>query len=364
MKARSKARASIFRRFRTKVAMRLLPTLMLSALTMGLSGEAESTAAALNVTYVNVGTMIPSSPKMIGRDGGFSFRIGDKSLWLFGDTFTTDGLRSATAGLTSATDPVHLQDLTDENGVPLQFIPFTPDEIAFNQQPGNPRLALWPLMGVAAPGSVRGSVYYIKLLVYGPLDYQIIGTGTASVRLVSSAAGSSVRVHRDSNLIFGRDEPIFAPAFTEKVGAVTFLYLYSEDAHVARVPLLGLRRRSSYRFWNGSSWSADVNEAVALFSTTSPWSTVAQNSYLKGYVRTESTMFDNRLYIRTAPLPEGSWSDPALAVDIGAPAGAEMFFQHPEYGDGQSFLLSYVVWVQPSRSEFRLVRVTLQQASN
>ena len=109
-------------------------------------------------------------------------------------------------------------------------------------------------------------------------------------------------------------------------------------------------------------WSADINQAVPLFPATSSWSTVGQNSYLNGYLRTESTLFDNRLYMRAASRPEGPWSDPALPVDLGAPAGAEMFFQHPEYGDGQSILLSYVVWLGPYRSEFQLVRVTLHQA--
>ncbi|MEJ7636395.1 MAG: hypothetical protein WKF75_00005, partial [Singulisphaera sp.] len=127
------------------------------------------------------------------RDGGASALVGGRMLWTFADTgFDAGGgiagLRPNTAGLADPAAPRAVVESTDANGVPDQFLPFTPEERRFNETPGSPgRIALWP-SGVVAAGDA-GVVFYNSVLVKpGFLSYEFLGAGIARVAAGSTTA--------------------------------------------------------------------------------------------------------------------------------------------------------------------------------
>ncbi len=326
--------------------------LLLLALVLVLVGKAR----ALDIEFTTLAVQRPSSLKLLGRDGGTSAKLGAYSLWLFGDTFTTDGLRSATGALTPLNDPTRLIDLVDESGAPRQLVPFTPDELAYNTRRDGTRIAIWPMTAIAT-GPDRGVLFFVELIVRGGFDYEMVGTGTAVLRLRETPQGPDVEVQRDSRLLFAAREPLYTPMFVRREHNRRLVYLYAADGHLARVPLRGVRARGRYRYWDGEGWTPDSLRASLVVPGLG---IVTWNAGLGKYIAASGgPFFDWRLYVRSAPRPEGPWSQPTV-VDVGAPLGGGFYNLHPEFGTEATVLLSYVVFTGPYRSEFHLLRLNLR----
>lgn len=307
---------------------------------------------------------------VLGRDVGASGRVGRCSLWVFGDTIFTpksvDGmnLRSSTAGWANPEVPFQLNEPLDTNGAPFEFLPFTNEERAYNQNPNYPheRYALWPSSVIAA-GDGSALVFYGKVKVHpGVWNYEDIGVGVARIPLGEKQAV------RDSDLLFSSTEPSFAKAMA--YDSHVYLYgcevegFFSFSCYVARAPLARARDRSAYEFWNGAAWGTDVKQAQPVLRDSFHGMSVSWNPYIRKFLTVNSD-FSNRVLIHTSPRPEGPWSTSVVAfTGLPTPEGQINYsaIEHPELAadGGRKLVISYYHPIRVFKGEIRLVEVTLQ----
>lgn len=341
--------------------------------------------------------MLSTDAPSFGRDGGHTLRVGDLVLWVFGDTFTLAGMLSSTAGWSRLSDPQRLSEATDADGMPIQFFPYTTEEMAFNEshadvpdccrnRAGCPidrpycnchaetdcaeRIALWPGDGHADGDS--GWLYYEKFVIgAAPYDFRRVGVGRAQVRSGDSTAARELDADGSPRMIFGATEPGFARGVTVNEDRARF-YVYANvnrrecavDVVAGRVAVAAMGDRSSYEFWDGSGWQRELNEARPILKQVpGGLGSVMWNDYLGRYVSAWSDLCTGgrTLLVRTSPRPEGPWSG-QMAVDLG-PVGAsrEAYYGllHPEFGSGRSLLLSFFQPVEQVYGQIRVARLTL-----
>ncbi len=281
------------------------------------------------------------------RDGGASAIIGGKLLWYFADTIfrprSVDGvnLRANTAALADPATPLIVNEPLDANGAPYQFVPFTPEEQAYNES-SDDRIALWP--GSVVPNGQKGIVFYSKWKILpGPLNYEFIGTGIASVK-----KGKTVAV-RAPRFLFNAPEPSFDQA--NLIGSYVYVYGRIRNGSqflpvgVARVPLEEIGRRSAYRFWNGSDWVSDINQVEPVLYSIPGSVSVSYNAHLGKYLAIHSALFSEKILMHVADKPEGQWSAPVEAFTGRASAEGYNYAarEHPELArdNGQTIFITY-----------------------
>lgn len=333
-----------------------------------------------------------------GRDGGHTVRFGDGVLWIFGDTFTPKGMLSSTAGWSRLSDPQTLSAPTDAAGMPIQFFPFTEEEATFNEthaslheccrdqsgcEAARPycncaeetdcaeRVALWPGDGVARADGAQ--LFYEKFVIgAAPYDFRRVGVGLAHLQGDAQNAERDLDDDGEPRLLFGATDPGFARGLTVSEDPPRF-YVYANvnrqgcavDVVIGRVEIAALRDRERYEFWNGSTWTSEMDEAMPILEQIpGGLGSVTWNDYLGRYLSAWNDLCTGgrTLLVRTASRPEGPWSRP-LSVDL-SPVGAtrEAYYGllHPEFGNGRSLLLSYFQPLQQTYGQIRLVRLTLE----
>lgn len=290
------------------------------------------------------------------RDGGSSIKLGDKILWMFGDTLFTqesvDGTnaRSSTAALAPANDPYNISEPLDANGAPAQFIPFSLEDEAHNNlyrksQPNN-RWLKWPKNAVNT-SPTEGYVFYQRLRSYevngGPsLDPNISQIGIAKVTANSTTA------EMVNESLFAQGEPGYVPTVSRNgtlfmhhcrgLGGFTFDY----ECATGKVNLEELTQRSAYTFWNGSEWVADINAAVYDKNNPNGNGSIAWSEWLQKYVQFYSRGFSGSVVMKTADSPEGPWSDSEFVFSLSGSEFASIFYTHPSLtmDDGKTLVIS------------------------
>lgn len=320
-------------------------------------------------------------PAVHARDGGYSARFGDRAVWLFGDTILArpgiDGARwrSSTVAWTEDLEAgdglAGLVDPLDAAGAPGEFLPFTADEAAFNATHFGPhvaaherqRWALWPGPAVVDPETGQGLVFFALLACgSGAWDFRPVGHGLASWR------GPGHAVERPAVLQFAIDDVVLGQGALQHDGMV---YAYgcrtvglSWPCIVARAPRATALDRAAWRFWNGRDWGADAATAVAVMDAA-PILSVHWNAYLRAFLAVYSVPLEQRLAVRTAPRPEGPWSERTVVHD-GLPAAGEAWnyagLGHAELAadGGRTEFLSYYRPTGPLSGELRLVELRLR----
>jgi hypothetical protein len=290
-------------------------------------------------------------PAVGGRDGGYSGRVGDRALWVFGDTGGRTrpghlGFANNTACVTADGDArdglFPMEEKLDPDGYLLEFLPLTADEAAYERAHADPAtcgdacegVALWPGPVIHDPARRRVLIVYAKLYQRpGPLDITVVGTSLAVWD--ASLAGTAVRpvVAPDSDeptLLFRAGEGELAAAALA-VDDTLLAYTCAGDGfdapcRLARAPLADPLRRAAWEFWGGSGWSPAWSDAAELFQGA-PMMTVHWNAHGAVWVATYARPAGNEVAIRTAPRPEGPWSDEAVIH-----AGREPLVGSTSYG--------------------------------
>ena len=337
------------------------------------SGGGELSVVGMDIEVQSVQDVgILRSPRGIQRDGGGSALVGDKVLWVFGDTvFAVPAAdeatyRSNTAALSDPRDPLVMTEPLGAHGDPYQFIPFTPSEEAYNERSGRPdeRIAIWPAR-IIPDGPNGAFVFYYKLKVHpGRLNLEMVGTGIAY-----AGVGESTAV-RYPGLLFRRPQIAFAG------GVVVGPYLYAYGCSradglrfscaVARVEKCALTDRNGYRFWNGRVWAEDIREARPVLDGPTGSFSISWNGYLQEYIAVYSEPFSNHILMRTADRPEGPWSLPVLLFKGRAPGieGAYDYAgrEHLELAtqEGRAIFVTYARPVGFLRVDIHLVRVVFR----
>lgn len=312
-----------------------------------------------------------------GRDGGWSGSFFGKSLWIFGDSFITvkgeDGLniRSSTAawsatgaGFTSLTEPLTAA------GIPYQFIPYSDDENAANQADALNGWALWGGPAMYQSGDT-GLVLYQKVRRSSDGSFQSVSVGVARVKDGATTAT------RDPAPLFASPEPLFGSSGT--YADSTYLYAYACDVtgfldttcKVARALVTQGDQRSAYTFYDGSQWGADISKAAIVVHNASSGFSVSYNTWLGAYLAVHSELLGTGMKLRTAPAPEGPWSDAiTVAADgVGILPNTDGKFgnylgtQHPEQGsaDQRDLVVTYSRPLAPFKGEVRAVKIRLAE---
>ncbi|NUO54530.1 MAG: DUF4185 domain-containing protein [Polyangiaceae bacterium] len=329
-------------------------------------GEAQPPAKSVN----DVGT-VPNPPTCSARDVGFSVLLDGKSVWVFGDTLfsepANDGFqwRSSTW---STTDPKAwasaaggpFEHVLAADGKPVQLLPHTEEEAAFNiaNKDAPRRKTPWP-QAIVSDGD-RAVIFYINMET-GPDGMWDFKSRSGSVAIWESPESPAVRTEPP---IFTGDEPDWGAA---AVLVGTDLYAYaceggiSKPCKIARVPFSSVTDRSAYRFFDGKTWSKEWRDAVSIFDGA-PLFSVHKSDHHDAFVAIYMAPGGSEMRVRTAPAPEGPWSD-ARAFGEGMAAGDDMFdyalIAHPELAreGGAVDVVSYTRPTGPLRQETRLVEV-------
>jgi hypothetical protein len=357
-----------------------------------------------------------------GRDGGYSALVGGEILWLFGDTFTPHGMRSATAAWSTPGAPLRLREEIDASWEPLQLYPFSTEELAFERAHTDPpdccrrwrecpsnapycrcpretdcnvRIALWPgSVFEIAPG--RAMSFYEKVVVgVAPYDFTHVGTGLARIEEGSTVATRLAEADGEPTLVFADPEPNFLRATlagerTKPAGrrcavlarlfgtahtpdtAPTHLYVYATrnrrgcavDVVVSRVPSMRAAERSAYRFWDGDGWVPELDRARPILTgIAGGLGSVGWNDHLRGYLAVFSDVCTggSKLQVRSAPRPEGPWSEAAVVdlAPLGATADSYAGLWHPSLGRGRQITVTYYVPDPEAIGRLHLARLRL-----
>jgi hypothetical protein len=356
------------------------------------SGSFSNSAPRAQATDLGV---IKTNPRILGRDGGSSALFQHHSIWLYGDTFLKKpdalgrGLISNTWSFTKDLDAhdgiAGFREPTDSRGAPAMLVPETPEERAFNQahmgdncaeKPCGERWALWPPSMVPDPARQRALVFYMVVHAQpGAFNFQSVGASVAVLRDLRGPAERSrfdpplVEGHPD--LMFGQNEPNFG---TTGFIAKEMLHVYGcgvptngrdQRCRLARMEPGRALDRSAWTFYaRDGRWSSQIADATPVFEASSIVS-VWWNKFLQKYVALYSKVFSESVVMRTAPAPEGPWSEETQLFIAMKPADGNVYdaHAHPEYesSDGQTIYVTYSRATAPFRSEVRLVEVRLSR---
>jgi hypothetical protein len=334
------------------------------------------------------------APSIRGRDGGYSARWGERSVWVFGDTMLEisgedlSGWRSSTFcatddldasdGLSSLTEPL------DAAGKPGEFLPFTEEELAFNlahfgpptEQPCREdcgvRYALWPGPIVVDEATGRALVFYNKVTAQ-PETFSLVVLGS-SIAVWDSLDAPPVRPEvrpdaADPTLLFGADEPSLTSAALVREG---MLYAYACACSgrtcpcvIARAALADATERGAWRFFSDGRWVERYDEAESIMAGA-PMMSVHWNAHAGRYIALYSEPVSSEISLRTAPAPEGPWSDSAVVFTAKAPPTPEAWpyagLAHAELAR-EGGRVEYVTYFRETgfvEGEIRLVELELE----
>lgn len=329
------------------------------------------------------------APLIHVRDGGVSGAWRGKSIWLFGDTVTTQpaasGLNwlSNTVAITDVPeDPESLESLcdcrfteySDRMVPPQEFVPWTQEESEYNSQhftsqvdgAERRRFAIWPGAIVAAPDDRSAAIFFTKLTAGpgGAWDFQPVGRSVAFWRDIDQSP------QRMEQTLFTQDDIQLGDAAC-RVGDWVYAYGFEQrdlswPVRLGRVPFSQIAERNAWRFWTADGWSEHAQDAGTLFDGA-PMMSVHYNEALGCFLCVYTVPLANRLALRTSPSPEGPWSEPVAICEclpttfsVGCYAGVA----HPEFTQDGG-LTEYVTYYRETgvfQGEIRVVRVRLQRA--
>jgi hypothetical protein len=289
-------------------------------------------AAAFASSWPEADALFVSDPRWLGADGAYSVDLGsERTLWLFGDTFLAKepGGTSAdafflrnSAAIQTGRDPSRALMAfawgVDADGTPQSFV----------GQDGADWF--WPGGGARIGGSLVLFYGRIQTPSDNPSGFQQVGWRALVVDEPDD--DPSAWTMRDATL----------PADTGGIfpgNAVLLLgdtlYAYGEkgdvwhDVYVARWPAASAAQGdlSSPEWWCGSSWGATCGSSgpAVVVAKGAPEMSVQVDGRLAPFVMVQTEgVGAATLALRTAPAPEGPWSD------------VESFFRPPESQEGDT----------------------------
>jgi len=342
---------------------------------------ARSYAARTQVASVRELGPLPGVSSTTGRSEGFSGKLGDRWIWLFGparashvqvaDPFAIKGMTQGMMTLRGppfirwtswswtkdrdARDGITLQHPVDAQGVPLELLSLTPAEQAQRDR-SDSWLYVSPAALIEDPTRKRALLLYRKIAggTRVGASFAIWELGAPGPRRVVVRPGTA-----DPTLLFQGDEPDFSEAAL--VIRDTF-YLYgglNQVGHrqakvVGRVPLARALDRTAWRFYSGDrGWSSEVRDAKVVTDARVDFS-VHWNAYLGKFVLISmvpsNEPLDGRIAMMTADRPEGPWS-PSAVIHTAVPP--------PKSGYGAVFRPA--IHIELSRESGRVAYLTYER---
>jgi len=340
----------------------------------------------------------------IDRDAGVSVTLRDGSLlWLFGDSsevnvngqiqyFVNNTAAWAAPGsLTTTRDPATAVQFAGVAGA------------TWNCPADKPNKARWPLSAVKrSVGAVdRVTVFMGNVCLGGALQIESRGVSVVEwdYNPASPPNGQAITGSVVSDRLFTESEPAFGTAAVD--GGNGFVYAYACDrppggsglpnqygpCRAARVPAANVTTRSSWSYWNGSTWVLDNPAAATAMTmpvgvdgvTEAPVSSMTINrdpNYSDVYVMAYSPWpgFTDRIYVRVATSPQGPWTAPVevLLPGCNQNVGGNTYYcyagtSQPALSEPGLLGLGYydqLVAVGPTRGQYLTIKVPFSVVIN
>jgi hypothetical protein len=302
-----------------------------------------SLSSSLHVQAQDLGTL-PTNPDITGRDEAYSASFQGYSIWVYGDT----GLQkkdvsgrnflsntwSYTSNFNGPPIAANFQERLDSVGSPTMLIQETPDEYSYDiahywdncQQSTDPncgaRWGIWPSVMITDPVTGYGLVFYMLESIDPVGNFTEQGTSVAIWKsfdqLPQRPTFNPAIVPGHSDLMFSSSETGFGGAAVISNG---LLYVYGchhaegldKSCQVAKVSPATVQDKTTWTYYAGDgTWSSNENAAVTVFTGLDIMS-VSWNNYLQRYVACYNALGTQNVMLRTAPAPEGPWSDELVA---------------------------------------------------
>ena len=339
---------------------------------------------------VDIGTVVQNAV-IYGRDGAVSGKIGNRSVWTFGDTPMSvpgigqhnwvDNSLSWTTDLDASNGITLTNDYLDATGAPGEFLPYTTFESQYNYahdnlhctaEPCGAEYAMWPGEIVADPTRNRALVFYFELWrIPGQSGWTNIGSGIA----IGTAGGTFTRPilnpgGADPTLMWDSTEVAYGSGSTV-VNDTLVSYgcepkFVTMRCRVARVPLADALVKARWQYWAGNGvWSSDPASAVYVLSGGAAGNSISFNTYLGTYVAIYSGVFSDDVFFRVSRNAWGPWSA-QTKLFTGRPGwnGNTSYAgeAHPEYSQ-QNGKVMYVTYAHTTgflRMDLPIVKITFQ----
>jgi hypothetical protein len=296
---------------------------------------------------VDDGSVVHQPASVVFRDGGATGPLGGRLFWMFSDTLVTGGespSNTASRGIRSAQATAPGWTVDSSGGVPSQFIPFTADELTYNQEHNCTtgdcrRVALWERGIVPLPNG-DGIAFFIKATcdkTAGSCN-DALGVGAVRVRGSDAVADRSPAVSPyacNPTCLFDLSGPLPDYLWGRPVIDGGHVYLYGNHK-LARAPIGSVDVPSAWRYWTDTpSWSSSVTDADDVPGLNSGGfdrgaGQVSYNPFLDLYINTvndhDFVSGRSRAMVQTAPRPEGPWSAEQLlhdAIAMKCPGGGD-----------------------------------------
>jgi hypothetical protein len=276
-----------------------------------------------------------ASPAWKGADCAASVSLdSSRTLWLFGDTWIAPPSAHNRKGGHLIRNSIALQTLQREGPGPFEFYwnRASPTESTLGDRPffddPVPGVGMWPLNGIRVGDSL---CLFMVDVVHAdtPLGFNLTGN---RLLLVSNPDDPPANWRIAGHAIpYFQSTPTGQRAFGsaairiyEKGDDFVYLLGYSEDwsrgiggrdAILARVTTQGLVEPEfgSWEFYDGTGWTPSPDDARALFNGAATEMSIyhvpARQRYVAVYTRYG---LSREILARSAPRPEGPWSEPSL----------------------------------------------------
>ena len=287
-------------------------------------------------------------PLWRGSDDAYSIPLdGDRTLWLFGDTFVARPGSPTREGSFFVRNTVAVQHGRDPLTATMEYAwrgePDAPSDFFPPEGPGTGAEWFWPVHGVSADGRLLLFLMACDLPPGGdphdPLGISFRVTGWRAFT-VPNAAEPPSRWHLRPVL----DRPevpgtgVLGTAVLVEDGAA---YLWSYDAgvaHLARVPAASAVAGDlrGVEWWTGGGWSPEHTRATVALDPALTEFTVHRLADGRLCLVDVTPLHGERaaLHVRFAERPEGPWTErePAYAIPEGARDDAFVYAgkAHPE----------------------------------
>ncbi|MCX7919531.1 MAG: DUF4185 domain-containing protein [bacterium] len=317
------------------------------------------------VPYPEYNTLIAQTTGWTGADGAYSVPLSDKvTLWLYGDTWIGDIVDGKHSGGTIINNSIALQHginpktaslkfywKTDSTGKPRAF--FTPDDGLgwFWLQAGmkvNTKLYIF-LSQIVSTQSDPNSIW----------NFKGVGTWLAEIENpTDDPMNWRIRQYKVPFGNFDGTSTYFFGAAVMQVGKYMYIYgcqdepsqwIVGRNMILARVPANRLTEFRQWRFYNNGKWVSDSKQCSYLFNGIAPEYSVNYLPYLKKYVCVYTELgMSNRILMRTALKPYGSWSQPTTVYLCPEVSWNSTYFcyaakAHPELSESMDeLIITYV----------------------
>ncbi|KAJ4304694.1 hypothetical protein N0V90_000221 [Kalmusia sp. IMI 367209] len=287
------------------------------------------------------------------RDGGGGGTLNGLHLITFSDTTTTTGgIVGSMKGFTDNTiayvgqngQPINKAADFGSNGVPGMPIPFTQNETQYTTdhfEKDGLRCVLWPQGSIATlPGDGNRGVAIYPIGIYGTEKKDLYNT-LVEITADPITGPSVERVI--PQLFYEGEAPLYGVFSTIVSHESNDLYLFSSEfdastlsggMRVAKVSTTSYTDRSQYQYWDGASWSTDLNTASKaqeglLFTSNLSTGDVFWSNYYNTYMVVYFNSFaDSTFYMRYAleGTVTGKWSEEI-----------KLFATQPGTGPGETY---------------------------